>query len=75
MASVSFLEMLNIVYFIIIFISVLVILIVFNHRSKKRDKLEDRDINCFIVICEFVVFTEIALLTYVSMFMTVGVNL
>lgn len=75
MASVSFLEMLNIVYFVIIFISVLFILIVFNHRSKKRDKLKDRDINCFIVICEFVVFTEIAILTYVSMFMTVGVNL
>lgn len=75
MATVSYLEMLNIVYFIIIFVSVLIILIVFNKRAKMVNKLEDKDINFFIVICEFAVFFEIALLTYVSMFITTGINL
>lgn len=66
MATVAYIEIQSIVYFIFIMITEIIILFIFNKRAKKENIISDYHINCFIVICEIVVFIEIIVLNFIS---------
>lgn len=60
MAAVALIEMVSLLHFAFVLITVLIIYFIFSLGSKRRKSLADCDINMFIVICELIIFAEMA---------------
>lgn len=67
MASAAIIEMYNIYYFIMTFLTMLITLMVFSKRAKKKSSLEDKDIYFYTAYCEFIVIVEFIVFTAVKL--------
>lgn len=61
MATVAYIEMISLKYFIVLLISFFVIYFIFAKRAKAKSSLTDYDISMFIIISEAVALFEISL--------------
>lgn len=66
MMSVSFAEMMSLPCFFGAFIIISVITFLFHSKVLKEKGITDSDLNLYIVLCEFAVFTEIILISMIK---------
>lgn len=71
MATVAYIEMISLKYFIILFVSFLVIYFIFARRAKAKGVLTDYDINMFIIVSEAAALFEISLGRFVPVLINI----
>lgn len=66
MAAVAFFEMLNFVCFVLVFVTAVAVYLAFSCLAKKKHRLTDKSVNCYIVCLDAFIYAEIMVLSFLG---------